>query len=83
MISGPPASGHRPSNVRGAARVNRIAVVVCDRSGVERGQAWSQATSIFDQAGVVVATVGGDDETATPDADDFGDRRPDIYRPMR
>lgn len=75
------------------ARVNRVAIAFCDRSGVERGQAWTEVTGIVDAGGWLVASSGPGTATATaevdlarsrdkaltPEADVFGDRRPDLY----
>jgi 5-aminopentanamidase len=75
-----------------AARVNRVAIACCDRTGTERGQEWTAGTSIVDPSGFVVATADGAgtasadlDLAATRDkalsehGDLFGDRRPELY----
>jgi 5-aminopentanamidase len=89
---GPPAV----AIARAAARVSRIPIACCDRSGTERGQAWNRGTSIIDSEGFVVAAatdVGGvataeidilasRDKTVSPLCDAYGDRRPDVYAQM-
>ncbi|MUK01331.1 hydrolase [Vibrio cholerae] len=40
-----------------AARTNGVFIACCDRSGVERGQTWNEATAIISQYGWVVAEV--------------------------
>ena len=45
-----------------AARVNRMAIACCDRGGTERGQAWTERSTIGDVDGWVVA------EAAPPSA---------------
>jgi hypothetical protein len=75
-----------------AARVNRVAVACCDRTGTERGQAWNGGTSIIDQDGWVLdaqpaigparATVDltrSHDKAFTELADAMADRRPELY----
>ena len=76
-----------------AARVNRVAVACCDRTGTERGQQWTEGSSIIDENGWVVATAGSGVGTASADldltlardkthtilGDAFGDRRPELY----
>ena len=88
--------GERPPEVilaMAAARVNRMAIACCDRSGVERGQRWTEGTTIIGSDGwpCVVAGEGGAMATADLDlasgrhkrftdlADLFGDRRTDLY----
>ncbi|WP_210505978.1 nitrilase-related carbon-nitrogen hydrolase [Naasia sp. SYSU D00057] len=74
------------------ARVNKVAIAVCDRAGRERGQEWNQGSAVIDQYGNVVAqrtdagllTVPVDltvsrDKTLTEHADALGDRRLDLY----
>ena len=91
--------GDRPPAVtiaQAAARVSRIPIACCDRSGTERGQVWNQGTSIIDHEGFVVATatgiddvataeidlLAGRDKTITPLCDAYGDRRPEVYAQM-
>ena len=76
-----------------AARVNHVAIACCDRTGTERGQQWTEGTSIVDENGWVVSAVGAGTGTATADLDltlsrDKGmtvlahaldDRRPELY----
>src|ERR1700744_4945294 len=87
--------GERPGEVviaQAAARVNRVAVACCDRTGTERAQAWNGGTSIIDQDGWVLdaqpgvgpasATVDlarSHDKAFTDLADAMGDRRPALY----
>ncbi|HTJ69990.1 MAG TPA: nitrilase-related carbon-nitrogen hydrolase [Actinospica sp.] len=76
-----------------AARVNRVVIACCDRTGVERGQEWNEGTAIFDQYGWLASAAGENhraeyevDLTATRDKsfnprnDLFADRRPELYR---
>lgn len=54
-------TGERPPEViiaMAAARTNRVAVACCDRSGVERGQAWTGGTALIDTSGWVVSVAG-------------------------
>ncbi|MEA2254191.1 MAG: hypothetical protein QOG35_236 [Solirubrobacteraceae bacterium] len=75
-----------------AARVNRVFVACCDRTGTERGQEWNAATTIVDASGWVVATADergtatadvdlarARDKTLTEHSDALGDRRPELY----
>lgn len=78
-----------------AARTNRVAIAVCDRTGTERGQQWAESTAIIDADGWVVVEVGNGTGTATADVDlaasrtknltdhvhVLTDRRLDLYRP--
>lgn len=90
-------AGERPPEVliaQAAARVNRVAIACCDRSGTERGQEWTEGTSIIDEQGWLAA-VAGDDGEARLDTDLtasrnktltarnhlFDDRRTDLYQP--
>jgi predicted amidohydrolase len=72
------------------ARVNRLAVACCDRTGTERGQRWNEATAIISADGWVVAQAGEDglaaadvtltpDKTLSPRNDLLGDRRTELY----
>jgi predicted amidohydrolase len=50
-----------------AARTNGVFIACCDRSGVERGQEWNEATAIVDRFGWILAEAGrpsGATETA-------------------
>jgi 5-aminopentanamidase len=75
-----------------SAYSNHVAIACCDRAGVERGQAWDEASCIIDSHGWVVATadargiVSADldlglshDKSMSAMVDVFGDRRPDLY----
>ena len=42
-----------------AARVNRVFIACCDRTGTERGQQWNGGTSIVDEQGWVLASQTG------------------------
>jgi predicted amidohydrolase len=76
----------------GAARVNRIAIACCDRSGVERGQRWNEASVILGADGWARANSGTSgravadvdlvasrNKAVSPRNDVLGDRRPDVY----
>ncbi|MBA8826106.1 putative amidohydrolase [Saccharopolyspora lacisalsi] len=78
-----------------AARVNRIAIACCDRSGTERGGAWNEGTSIVgpdgwvraevDTAGIARADLelsAARDKRLTERAHLFADRRPELYGPL-
>ena len=45
-----------------AARVNRVFIACCDRAGVERGQEWTEGTSIIGADGWVVAEAEKSDD---------------------
>lgn len=76
-----------------AARTNRVAIAVCDRTGEERGQCWAEGTVIINADGWVVAEVGPGNGVAIADVDltashdkrigehvdVLGDRRLDLY----
>jgi predicted amidohydrolase len=77
----------------GAARVNRMAIACCDRSGLERGQAWNEASAVIGPDGWIRARVDGGGcavadldladsrlKTISPRNDVLADRRPDVYR---
>ena len=75
------------------ARTNKLAIAVCDRTGVERGQQWTAGTAIIDPHGWVITSVGPSigvavadvdlgtthDKSLTEYADVFADRRIDLY----
>ncbi len=68
----PHPDGERPGEVitaMSAARTNRVAIAVCDRTGVERGQHWAEGTAIINADGWVVAEVGGGTGAAVADVD--------------
>lgn len=87
--------GERPPEVTiamAAARVNRVAIACCDRTGTERGQHWTAGASIVDEQGWVLASQTGagqaradvdlmrsHDKRYTELAALVADRRPDIY----
>ena len=53
--------GERPPEVvlaMAAARVNRMAIACCDRSGTERGQRWTEGTTIIGSDGWPCAVAG-------------------------
>ena len=75
-----------------AARVNRMAIACCDRTGTERGQEWTAGTTIIGADGWVLAETGAHvavsadiDMTASRDkaltslAHLIDDRRPGLY----
>ena len=75
-----------------AAHINQVGVVCCDRSGLERGQAWNEAGCVIDKEGWVIATADADGKIRadldlrlsrskwiTDLCDSFGDRRPELY----
>jgi predicted amidohydrolase len=87
--------GERPPEVTiamAAARVNRVFIACCDRTGTERGQHWTAGTTIIDEQGWVLdSQTGAGPASATVDltrahdkaftdmADAFADRRPELY----
>lgn len=92
----PRPEGERPGEVITAmstARLNRVAVAVCDRCGVERGQPWTAGTVIVDPDGWVAAAAGPGpelvlaevdltlthDKSLTEHVDLLADRRLDLY----
>ena len=91
----PTPAGERPPEVTiamGAARVNRVFVACCDRTGAERGQEWNAGTSIIDEQGWVLAAQPGVGAAAADVdlararskhlgglCDAFADRRPELY----
>lgn len=92
----PRPAGERPGELitaMSAARTNRVAVAICDRAGIERGQAWAGGTAIIDadgwvigQAAAGVGTVFAEvdlaasrDKTVADHVDVLADRRLDLY----
>lgn len=90
-------AGERPPEVviaMAAARVNRVAIACCDRAGIERGQRWTEGSTIIAADGWPVAAAGPGEGVASADVDlarsrnkhlaehndAFGDRRPELYR---
>ncbi|WP_350224128.1 nitrilase-related carbon-nitrogen hydrolase [Microbacterium sp. lyk4-40-TSB-66] len=91
-----PAGERAPETIQAmaAARSSRLATVIADRHGSERGVAWTGGTAIIDDdgwiaaaaaaggAGPVVATLRlrhPGDKSLPPHNDLFRDRRPDLY----
>lgn len=52
-----------------AARTNRVAIAVCDRAGVERGQRWAEGSVVISADGWVIAEAGSGVGTAVADVD--------------
>ena len=93
LVDRPP--GERPPEVvigMAAARVNRMFIACCDRTGTERGQRWTAGTTIIGADGWVLAEQGGEGpaaadvdlaqaraKTLTELCDALGDRRPELY----
>jgi 5-aminopentanamidase len=93
----PPPQGERPIEVvkaQAAAATNRLAVVVADRCGAERGVPWVGGSLICDLAGYPLAGPAtgspallmadldlrsSDDKSLGPRNDAFRDRRTDLY----
>jgi predicted amidohydrolase len=91
-------AGERPPEViigMAAARVNRVFVACCDRTGTERGQEWTAGTTIIDESGWVIATQAHEASATievdlaiarakklTNLCDALGDRRPELYGPI-
>ncbi|MET4781314.1 nitrilase-related carbon-nitrogen hydrolase [Glaciihabitans sp. UYNi722] len=90
-------AGERVAEVQIAmamARINHMAIVCADRSGIERGVAWNEGSSIISADGWVIAAVGpgvgatfatvdprlSTDKWLAPLAHAFDDRRPDLYK---
>jgi predicted amidohydrolase len=48
---------------------NRVAIAVCDRTGVEHGQSWAESTVIIDADGWVVAEAGAGPGAAIAEVD--------------
>jgi predicted amidohydrolase len=89
-------AGERPPEVviaMAAARVNRVAIACCDRAGTERGQVWTEGSTIVSADGWPVAAAGPGPGAATADVDlgrsrdkrigarndALADRRPELY----
>ena len=92
---------HRPAGERmpevligmAAARVNKMAIAIADRSGVERGLVWGEGSTIIGADGWLVSQVGPGTGMAWADLDlthsrekqlteyshVFGDRFPQLY----
>lgn len=52
-----------------AARTNRVALAICDRTGTERGQSWAQSSAIIGPDGWVIAASGSGPGTAMAEVD--------------
>jgi len=90
-----PADGIGHIVARAAAYLNRVYIAVCDRSGDERGRAWSSRSSVIGPEGEFLAgPVGYAEELLLADCDlraaqrkqwdgttndAFADRRPELY----
>lgn len=89
-----PAGEHPPETIQAmaSARSSRIATVVADRRGSERGVEWTGGTAVIDEDGWIAALPGDDgsavatlvlrsagDKSLPPHNDLFADRRPDLY----
>ncbi|KQR21869.1 carbon-nitrogen hydrolase [Microbacterium sp. Leaf151] len=90
-----PAGERAPETIQAmaAARSSRLATVIADRHGSERGVAWTGGTAIIDDDGWVAAAAPEGtglvvaalrlrhprDKSLPPYNDLFGDRRPDLY----
>ncbi len=87
-------SGERPGEVviaMATARMNRVFLACCDRTGTERGQAWNAWTAVVDERGWIAA--GGQESACIADVDltrardksftelagVLDDRRPELY----
>ncbi|MEU5832776.1 nitrilase-related carbon-nitrogen hydrolase [Streptomyces diacarni] len=95
LVPRPP--GERPPEVviaQAAARVNRVVVACCDRSGTERGQAWTEGSTVVGADGWVLSRGAGEgrgavsadvdpavcrDKRLTRHNDLFADLRPALY----
>ena len=93
----PRPEGERPPEVviaMAAARVNRVAIACCDRSGTERGQRWTEGSAVVGVDGWVAGAVTGTgtllvdvdlrparQKALTDLAHCFDDRRPQFYEP--
>ena len=88
--------GERPPEVviaMAAARVNRVAIACCDRAGTERGQRWTEGSTVIAAEGWPVGVAGTGDVDVTVDVDltrsrdkrlgsrndALADRRPELY----
>ncbi|MDR6687733.1 putative amidohydrolase [Arthrobacter sp. 1088] len=89
-----PEGEHPPEVIQAmaAARSSRVAIVCCDRAGTERGNLWTQGSSVINGDGWLSGKRDGDrlDATITiapgrtqigPRNDSINDRRPAIYVP--
>jgi len=89
-----PDGEHPPETIQAmaAARSSRLATVIADRRGDERGVAWTGGTAIIDDDGWIAGRLGDDgvavadlslrettDKSLPPFNDLFEDRRPELY----
>lgn len=88
-----PPGEHPPEVIQAmaAARASQVAVACCDRRGEERGERWTQGTTVVgpdgwprgekDAEGRLDADVEllADRRAISPRNDVYGDRRPDLY----
>jgi predicted amidohydrolase len=89
-----PDGEHPPETIQAmaAARSSRLATVIADRRGQERGVTWTEGTAVIDEDGWIAAHAAADgaavatlalrapgDKSLPPHNDLFGDRRPDLY----
>jgi predicted amidohydrolase len=85
-----PPGEHPPETVQAmaAARSSRLATVIADRHGVERGVAWTGGTTVISADGWIVGTADDrvdavlelyGDKAVGPHNDLFADRRPELY----
>jgi len=87
-------SAERPGEIviaMATARMNRVFLACCDRTGIERGQSWNAWTAVIDERGWIVA--GGQGSACIADVDltrarnksftelagVLDDRRPELY----
>lgn len=80
-------------NAMATARASKVAVACCDRTGVERGQPWTEGSVVVSPDGWVLDSVGPGSGIAIADVDLtvthnksltehvdlFADRRPELY----
>jgi predicted amidohydrolase len=89
-----PEGEHPPETIQAmaAARSSRLATVIADRRGQERGVPWTEGTAVIDEDGWIAAGADADgsavatltlrppgDKSLPPHNDLFRDRRPDLY----
>ena len=87
-----PAGEHPPETIQAmaSARSSRLATVIADRDGTERGVEWTGGTAVISSDGWITATPGdgmvastvlemSGDKRLGAYNDLFADRRPDLY----
>jgi predicted amidohydrolase len=87
-----PSGEHPPETIQAmaSARSSRLATVIADRHGAERGVEWTGGTSVIssdgwirampDDRGIATAVLDmSDDKSLGAQNDLFGDRRPELY----